>query len=275
MSGQNEKNRLILIIAAVLLLTVSGIALNYFQNKKNMNPDTSILKEEISNENEMSNPLIPPEEKWLTYTSSELGFSIKYPEMVYGVYRCEPKKPFYVPLKIFEDRENEIVYITEEYYYDADYDGDLGKFTGPCEKVINTLESLNKQRIVVDFNDRISLTQNPFLTKVFVIKNIKTDTELNKFVKDNYGQGCLIENKTSWKQNKVYKIEIKGEDWDSGADLGTTTCPLNYIYEALYAPEKNKAMSINLGQDCGFGTDYNSETFKCYDEEMVNSFEFK
>lgn len=265
-----------MLIIIVLLLAISGIVLCYFQGKKETSPAPSISKEEnkkeVPNENETP---IPPEEKWLTYTNDELGFSIKYPEMVYGVSRCESKKQFYVPLKVFEDKENGIVYITEEYYYDAPYDGELNKFTGPCEKIINSMESLNEQMTI---DDKIDFTKNPFLTKVFVIKNIENDTEINKFIKDNYGSECIAESRNFWKQQTgVYEIKLNEFKDANGndTDLGNAICPVNYVYKILYAPEKNKIMSIKLGQECSFTTDYNAENYKCYDEEMIDSFEFK
>ncbi len=211
--------------------------------------------------------ITPPSEVWETYTNSQLGFSIKYPQTVYGVYRCSPNKPFYVPLKVFEDNKNGIVYISEEYFYEAAYNGELNEYTGPCEKITYSLESLTKEK---------ESNGNPFLVRVFVIKNVKNDTELNKFIKDNYGSGCLVGSKNPWKQqNGVYEITIKGEDWDKGTDLGNTTCPINSNTKVLYAPKKNKAMSVSLGQECGFGTDPNSQFYRCYDDKMINSFKFE
>lgn len=272
-------NRKCILIAVILIFIISGGILGYFLNKKEPVPipqKEDIKKEEVQKEEKIA-PVAPtpPKEKWETYVSSELGFSIKYPEMVYGVNRCDSEKPFWVPLKIFEDEENGIVYITEEYYYD-NWDSELQNNTGPCEKITNSFKSLNEQRaIIVDINDKISLNYNPFLTKVLVIKNIKNDAELNKFIKDNYGMGCFVEKKELWVQKGVYEIKIKGEDWDKGADLGMTTCPYNYVYKILYAPKKNKLMLVNLGQECGFETNYNLESYKCYDDEIVNSFKFE
>lgn len=272
------KNIEYILIAVVLVFVISGEALEYFLNKKESVPVSqkeNLKKENIQKEETASIIPAPPEEIWETYVSAELGFSIRYPEMVYGVYRCSPKKPFWVPLKIFEDKKNGIVYITQEYYYD-DWDSKLQNNTGPCEKIMNSLEYLKSQReIIIDINDRASLNYNPFLTRVFIIKNIKNDTELDKFIKDNYGPGCFANNKKLWKENGIYEIEIKGEDWDEKANLGTTSCPWNYMYKILYAPEKNKLMSVNLGQECGFGTDLDSQSYKCYDEEMVDSIEFE
>lgn len=265
-----------ILVVAILIFIISGGILGYFYNKEDTISIPSNLKEVAEDKGDQEEKtVIVPEEKWKTYVSSELGFSIEYPEMVYGVYKCSPQKLFWVPLKVFEDKKNGIVYITQEYYY-SDWDSELQNNTGHCEKIINSLEYLKNQReIIIDINNKTSLNYNPFLTRVFIVKNIKNDIELNKFIKDNYGSGCFVEKKELWEQKGVYKIKIKGEDWDKGADLGITTCPWNYIYKILYAPEKNKLMSVNLGQECGFGINYDSENYKCYDNEMINSFKFK
>ena len=280
---QTERNilndRKYVLIVVILIFIIGGGILGYFLNKKEpvlVSQKEDTKKEEVQKGEEPA-PVIPtpPEEKWVKYISSELGFSIEYPEMVYGIYKCSPKKPFYVPLKVFEDNENGIVYITEEYYYN-DWDNETQSNTGSCKKIINSLEYLKSQReITIGINDKASLNYNPFLTKVFVIKDIKDDIELDEFIKDNYGSGCFANSKKLLGENGVYEIEIEGEDWNKGTDLGTTTCPINYVYKVLYAPEKNKAMSVNLGQECGFGTQYISEeSYKCYDHEMIDGFKF-
>jgi len=273
-------NRKYILIAVLLTFAIGGGILSYLLNKKvavSVSQKEDVKKEEIQKE-EKTAPIIPiqPKEEWKKFINTESGFSIKYPEMVYGVYKCSPQKPFYVPLKVFEDNENGIVYITEEYYYD-DWDSELQDNAGSCKKIVNSLKYLNSQReIIIDINDKASLNYNPFLTKVFIIKNIKNDIELNKFIKDNYGPGCFAGEKELWKQVGVYEIKIKGEDWGPKTDLGITSCPWNYTYKILYAPEKNKLMSINLGQECGFGTKYISEeSYKCYDNEMIDSFRFE
>ena len=281
---QNKKNitnnKKLILIAVILFLVVGEEIFSYFCNKEDNISAPSILREEnkkeISNENETPAtpaPIPAPPEVWKTYASSELGFSIEYPAMVYGIYRCSPKKPFYVPLKVFEDKESGIIYITEEYYYKAKYDSELNEYTGPCEKIMNSLEYLKSQReITVDINDGVSLKSNPFLTKVFVIKDIKNDTELNKFIKDNYGSECFVKDKKLWRRDGIYEINIEGKDYTKGIN---PNCPLNYVYKILYTPEKNRVMSVNLGQECQFGTDYNSGDYKCYDEKMIDSFQFK
>jgi len=206
--------------------------------------------------------IIVPEEKWETFESNDLGFSIKYPQMIYNeAYSCSPKEPRYVPLKVFEDKENGIAYITAEFYYDAPHNSDELE---PCEKIAVTLESLR--------------AGGGFYPRAVKARHISNDTDLNKFIKDNYFSRCSLESKELWKQQDgVYEIKLNGFKDANGndTDLGSSVCPVNYEYKILYSPEKNKAMSINLGQECGFGTDPNAESYKCYDEEMIDSFRFE
>ncbi|MBU4368506.1 hypothetical protein KJ575_02210 [Patescibacteria group bacterium] len=251
------------IIAIILIFCIGAGILGYFQYKERVIPNHSVsptASSSTTSPNPTSIPtLTPPPEVWETYTNTELGFSIKYPQMVYGTYGCSPNKPFYVPLKAFEDNINGIVYITEEYYYD-DWDRESQTKTGPCEKNFYSIESLQ---------------ETPVSGWRILIEDIKSESELNKFVKGNYGKGCFVGEKELWKQEGVYEIRIEGEDWGPETNLGTTTCPLNYTYKVLYAPEKNKVMSVDLGQECDFGTDHDSENYKCYDYEMIDSFRFK
>ncbi|MDF1498244.1 MAG: hypothetical protein P1P85_02730 [Patescibacteria group bacterium] len=276
---KNQKNilnnRKCILIAVILALINISIYFYFSNNKDKSNPvpeKQDIKKEEVQN-NENITPIIPerPEEKWITYTNNELGFSIEYPEMVYGVYRCKPQKPFWVPLKVFEDNENGIVYITEEYYYD-DWDSELQNNLGPCKKITNSFKKLNEERNnSIEVSDDFIVYSNPFLTRVFVFENITNENELDKFIKDNYGSECFINNKLQWNQNNIYEIDIQGKESPEGIN---PKCPLNYVYKVLYSPENNKAMSVKLGQECGFTTDYNSKDYICYDKKMIDSFEF-
>jgi len=274
-----NKNKYI-IIAIILIFGIGAGILGYFQYKERVIPNHSVspaASSSTTSPNSTSNSMLTSSpEVWETYTNTELGFSIKYPQMVYGTYGCSPNKPFYVPLKVFEDNKNGIVYITEEYYYD-DWDIKSQSNTGPCKKITYSLESLQNEEKNATFSDGSHYPGwKPFLGWKILTNNVKNNIELNKFIKDTYGSGCFVEKKNPWKsQEGVYKIEIKGEDWDKGADLGTTTCPINYKYEVLYIPEKNKLVSVGLGQECGFTTNLTSESYKCYDDKMINGFRFE
>ncbi len=265
------KEKSIKYLLTVLLIISISVNLFAWQKIQNFNKEIWDEKETVPVSQKEE---IKKEEVWKKYTG-ELGFSMKIPQAVHDVYRCSSDETIWVPVKVFEDEENEIVFITQEYYYEAKYNSELNKYMEPCEKITYSLELLKRE---IEPIPKFTISPKPWLGLAIAVKNINNDIELNEFVKDTYGSGCLVEKKESWKQDGVYEIEIKGEDWDKGADLGTTTCPVNYIYKILYAPEKNKIMSVNLGQECTFGTDFIPESYseyKCYDEEMLDSFEFE
>lgn len=282
----------VLIFVALVFVIGAGI-LVYLKNRKESTPIPP--KEEIQQDKPQEKPTpapipTPPEEKWETYSSIELGFSIKYPEMVYGTNDCidrgSTEKEFYVPMRVFEDNKDSVFYITPEYCYHADRKWDPVNLTtqvGLCEKITYSLELLQNEwrsNVVLGGNKPFSLQgKKTFLGWGILIENIKNESELNKFIKNNYGPGCFVEKKEPWKQDGVYEIEIKGEDWDNGTTPGDTSCPWSVAYKILYAPQKNKIISINLGQECTFAiiTDPNrpSWSYECYDEKMIDSLRFE
>lgn len=274
-----SKNKYIIIVVILFFGIVGGI-LGYLQNKNKANSIPSVSPTaSISPSFSPVSVVTPPPEVWETYTNSQLGFSIKYPQMVYGVYDCFKKETVFVPLKFFEDNENGITYITEEYYYNnGNSSNKTQDSTSICKKIDYSLESLKNEDKNVIFPDGTYYSGwKPSLGWKILTSNIKNNIELNKFIKDNYGSGCLMESKKAWNlQEDVYEIklnafkDVNGKD----TDLGSTVCPVNYAYKIFYEPLKNKLMSIILGQECTFGTDYNLQSYKCYDEEMINSFRF-
>ncbi len=286
--AQNKKNALrnwkYILIAIILAFIVCGGILGYFCGKEKIVPASPVSITPTAPPLIPTTPAsipTPPEEKWETYSSAELCFSIKYPQTVSGVDRCSSNKIVWVPIKVFEDKEDRIVYITQEYYYD-NWDSELQKNIGLCKKIICSLELLKGQwkseRTWGSEGKFFSLKgEKTFLGWGILIENIKNESELNKFIKNNYGPGCFVEKKEPWKQDGIYEIKVKGEDWNNGADLGNTNCPWNVAYKILYVPKKNKIISINLGQECTFYRidSSQSESLKCYDEEMIDSFEFK
>lgn len=208
------------------------------------------------------------EEIWNKYINSQLGFSMRIPKEVDVLFTCLSEKIFQVPVKVFEDIENGIVYISAEYYYETEWDSELETFTGLCEKVVYSLESIR--------SESEKRENKPFLGWTVLIRTVKNKDDLDKFIKEYYGSGCFAIGKIPWKQEGVYEISIRGENWArKGVDLENATCPLNYQYKVLYAPEKNKIMSINLGQECTFGTNPYSKSYRCYDEEMTSGFRFE
>ena len=238
---QNKKSMLdsekYILIVVILFFAIGVGILNYFYNKEDAISVPSVSKEVAEDKDDQEEEtVIVPEEKWKTYTNSELGFSIEYPETVHRTNKCSQKEPFYVPLKVFEDNENGVVYITEEYYYNAKFDNELNEYIEPCKKIINSLELWHPGWAIST-------------------RNIENEDELNKFIKNNYSSGCFMESKNFWQQQAgVYEIKLNVFKDANGnnTDLGNAVCPVNYAYKILYIPEKNKVMSVKLGQECGF-----------------------
>ncbi len=282
--SQNKKNAIIdwrcALAAMVVIFIISGAILTYLWNKKeekvivsptnSPTPTTPTVSVSPSPTPSLTPTVTPPQEVWQTFTSSELSFSMKYPQMVYGANRCALNDHFWVPLKIFEDKKNRATYITEEYYYD-NWSDKLQSNTGPCKKITYSLESLQNEKEKAQEGE-FSLWWKPFLGWAISTSDIKNENELNLFIKNNYGEGCLIKNKINWIQNGVFEINLEEKNLkNEGID---TACPLNYSYKILYSPKKNKIASIKLGQECSFYTDPDSSSYKCYDEEIINSFIF-
>ncbi len=251
-----SKNKYFLITVLLVFAIGTGI-LGYLQYKNSIAPASVVPVSAI--------PTSPPE-VWQTYTNSQLGFSIEYPQMVTGIYRCSPYKDFWVPVKVFEDNASGITYIAQEHYYEASYSSDLNDYIGPCEKNTYSLEALKKER----------QNYGPFLAWAINIKNINNDAELAKFIKDNYGPSCFVKDKKTGNQDGVYDITIEGIDWAKNGDPEPVmTCGWNYQYKILYAPEKNKIMSARLGQDCLFQNNPTAKSYVCADDRMIDSFKFE
>jgi len=239
------------------------------------------IKKEIKPLPLNNNPIITEPKKsidtssWKNYTNNQLGFSIKIPLEVPTLYRCPSNNQNgHTPLETYEDNQNGIVYISAQYYYDAKWSQAEQEYIGGCDKITYTLKSLENRE-----NDNglyIASDQKPFLGWKIIISNIDNDDGISKYIKDNFGSGCLLSEKIL-ENNGIYDIKIKGEDWDKKTtDLGNTTCSWGSLYKILYSPEKHKLMSVILGQECTFGTDPSiPPSYQCYDEEMIKSFEFE
>lgn len=190
--------------------------------------------------------------KMLTYHNDKLGFEIKYPEKVLSL-RSNCHYDALVPVKFFEDLDNDAVYLSTEYVYQKNTNN------VSCEKIYNTLDL---QRSLKDWEDEL------FPRWRIVVKNIYNDNELDRFINDFYGQKCHLGEKTPTPQAGVYDIATKYD----GKELGESDCFLNFMGEFKYYPKKNKAITWNIGQDWVFwgDTDYDIS----YDEEMADSFRF-
>lgn len=161
-----------------------------------------------------------------------------------------------VPVKIFE---GENIYISSEYFYELGGETvrDNKHYFSQCDKVINSLANLR---------DNGYFQQQSWK---FVVRDVSNDAELESFIRERYGNGCQLGDKNPSNQPGVFDVSIQGD----GRELEETECPLNYMTVLKYHPEKNKAVSWNLGQAFTFVEDESYQNV--YDQEMVDSFKFE
>lgn len=253
-------------IATICILI--GIFL-YFCGKKEST-------EEAINQEMVAPVKIPVDtSSWKNYTNSLLGFSIKIPPEVPTLYRCRPadRQTADTPLKVYEDNQNGAVYISQEYYYDANWSQPEQKFVGNCDKITYSLEFLKNEE---ENKYTSGLASHPFLGWKIIINNPQNDNEVDDFIKQNFGSTCTIISK-NLQENGYYQISITGRKnlKENGVAIMDETCYTNFSYKILYSPEEQKLMSVILGQECTFGTDPSAYPYQCYDDEMIKSFKFE
>jgi len=184
---------------------------------------------------------------WNQYNNKELGFSISLPREVATIYRCSNiKEKENVPIKVFNG--DGLAYLALEYYYNED-----------CEKEIVSEELLEE------------LPKSFFGWKLNM-NDVNSEDDILDILKNDFGSSCII---NTMEENKSgdYKITLKGSDWS--IEDGWGNCLINYTYSILYSKEKNKLMSVVLGQECTFGTYPDSNPYYCYDNDMIKSFDFE
>jgi len=227
------KNIKIKLILTILFLVLIGILIFSLINKENSQ----------NNMNEAG------QVDWDLYHNEDLGFSMNIPLEVATVYKCLDRgEKEYVPVKVFEDNENGLVYMALEYYYDDN-----------CEKVILSPELLE------------GIPKSFFGWKIS-INDLNSEDDILDIMKNDFGSSCVIDTMKE-KDLGEYKITLKGADWSN--ENGWGNCLINYTYDIIYSEKNNKLMSIVLGQECTFGTYPDSIPYYCYDNDMVKSFSFE
>jgi len=210
--------------------------------------------------------LIDLGENWRKYTNPTLGFSMKIPKQVisyYGLCQYSTKdgdhsyrlQQSLMPVVNFEG-ENK-VYLVGEYYYKLTGEKDENSrlyFSG-CEKITNSLALASDQNNM----------RTPYW--MITIASAANDLELDKYIKQRYGEGCNLGEKKPSNQAGVFTVSIKGD----GLDMEKTKCPINYMTEVLYYPKIGKIANWDLGQSCSFAYPAGQN---CLDTEMRDSFLF-
>ncbi|MDD3006068.1 MAG: hypothetical protein PHX30_00580 [Candidatus Pacebacteria bacterium] len=227
------QKKTLLPLAVVIVLGI--IAVSYVLMQKEEAPSTQENNPNIATSDDKDDSSEPTtsEEGWKSYSSSELGLSFQYPEKASNMVSGLDGADGFVPVKVTEDVEKGAIYITY----------------GPSD----TLQSLRNETVNATLEDgKSDPWTKPFHGWMIAVKRIQGDDELNAFVKDYYGKGCYVDGKNELSQKDVYEITFKGEDWDKGADLGSTTCSWTPIYKILRAENSNLLISINRGGEASF-----------------------
>ncbi len=212
-------------------------------------------------EPEKTSELTSLDETWNLYTNHKLGFSIKVPKEILHEYgTCQWKDDSYrsvaefVPVEVFEGDK---IYISTEYYYELTgrtLKPEGGATFSGCHKITNTLALLE---------DRENFYQRKW---GILIETIKDKEELDEFVSEQYGSGCVcvLDEKKFSEEKGIYDITVTGEP---------PACFINYASALKYSSQKNKVAYWGRGQDVTFWGDKNYTVV--YDREMVDSFRFK
>jgi hypothetical protein len=255
------KSKTILFTILAITLILSG---GYFYYSKDDNIDKNKNSGDI-NDIQNENPgQVLNNVKWVDHNSIELGFSMRFPEEVLGLYKCDSPQKFTVPLMVFEDNERGVVYLVPEYYYEANWNRELLEFTGECKKVTYSLDTLENrtQSSVYYFSNK------PMLGYAIFVRDIKSDADLNSLIKEVYGSSCNLGPKDKITENGVdyYRVSVKSSGIEGD-------CPMNYSYKILYSIIKNKALALVVGQGCTFSNEYEEPSlYQCYDQEIIDSF---
>lgn len=248
------------ILAVVLVVLITAISVLFYEiSQKTKSPEPNIENSETATENDINANNENQTEKntdtngtaqkvsWKDYSNSQIGISFKYPENIYG---GTPR--------IVEDYQNQSIYLV---FGDVVDIGLLREET-KLEITDNPITGAANDYWVVN---------KPSSGWKIVTKSVQSENELNDFIKENYGSKCIAKNRKVSQQEDNYEIELNNyEDLNGNpTDLGSATCPVNYVYKILYYPKINKAISIKLGQECNFGYDVTGHD--CYDQQMIDS----
>jgi hypothetical protein len=255
-----------LIILIIIALTLLGIifakGLLVFNKTENLSLQTTtentLSPTDIPKQVENNN-LVSLDDTWNLYTNEGLGFSMKIPKTAYlfgGSCADGNLGNDLVPIKVFSDEKE--TYITAESFYEYPQDN-------LCQKTVASLSIIQQRANQWKDNNYENDLFVPSYWRIIVAK-VENDTELENFVKTNYGSSCTLgEKKLS--ASGIYDVKILGD----GLGLDTTKCPINFAIALKYSPDLKKAATWGIGQAIIFSSFDYKET---YDTEILDSFKF-
>ncbi|MBU4347246.1 hypothetical protein KJ586_00070 [Patescibacteria group bacterium] len=239
------KNK-ILIISAVLFLLIISVGIYWLKRG-----DGCFTRPPFYNCH-VENKFDDIDIKWITYQNEEYGFEIKYPEKsIHGKYwtglpEGMTDSDALIANKIFVKDNN--FYLNQE--YEQRFDWQSGQFI----KTQNTFIPEYKGEVNYGFPWHI------------IVLDIDNENELDKLIKQKYGEGCNYQEKYETNFSGTYDVKIKGD----GKDMSSTKCPINYKYHLKYSSVYKKAAFWHAGQECILGLSFDD----CYDQKISDSFHF-
>jgi len=255
----DDSNKLAIGIALILSLLISTVWL-YFYLPTTLNTPAIVAEADPLQESQTTKPTIetPSSESkdgWISYTSPQ-GFSLSYPKVTMGA-GCSGEASTSVPIRLIEDAENHYTYLTIS-----------------CSDTLETLREKTRQASAIKDYKQEKIPSAWSIAQ----KDIRNENDLDTFIKEHYGTGgCVVgERKLTTRQDGVYEVTINGTDWKNPSDgfYTSTSCRIDYAYKLFYSPQKGRAISLVLGQDCTFGKTSSPED--CYEEEdrILDSIKF-
>lgn len=169
------------------------------------------------------------------YRNVRLGFSLLLPKTM-PTYMCDYQKPAaIVDVHAIENGDN--VYIGPAWYESNDYLGSnpdgSGRY-GECKR--HTMQPKNTE----DY------------TRIIKTRVVKNDSEIQAFIKENFGKECGPFTRKPSMQNGIEDIAIQNVPLPgvtNASGLHDFACAANYVYVFKYNPATKRVLAMNLGQD--------------------------
>ncbi len=265
---------LAIFLSVLLVLVIAGAAYLFYQNLK--------LREQVTAPTARVTPTPLPSEKpakkeseltsldntWNLYTNHNLKFSMQIPKNIYHSFgSCnwvEVEKSYrpamgLVPVATFELEDRVFISTTFFYQLGGETVKDGTHYYSECNKVDNSLPKLQDKNVFQQQDWEI------------IAAKVTNDTELENFIKGNYGTGCKVGEKKASTQEGVFDVLIDTGGAASLEEAEAHGCAINYMYYLKYSPQRSEAITWKFGQSYNF---FKTATYDAYDEEMVKSFKF-
>lgn len=219
----------LLFLALVILAFASGC------QKAEEKPKTE--EAPVTEEVVLEDELTALNDEWNIFRSETKQYSLNVPKET-KVWDCDGKEVVEA-VTVLTSEEFDVVVPENSYVTDE---------TGKCEKVLTSTENLDSDA-----------------WKIFVA-NAETDADLDKFVKERFGNACSYKGKTA--DGEMYNVDIN----TTGPEVAEEEmCWINWITNVKFDPAMKKVAKFDIGQDANF---YDKDG-NPLDGEMAESFKFE